>query len=66
MKFKLANKIVQDGTSRFASSHLGLFCLPMSHEKGARLIWVKTVALSTKLQITNKKVQHSAFNQRSC
>ena len=24
-----------------AASHLGLFCLPMSHKKDARLIWVK-------------------------
>ena len=23
-----------------AASHLGLFCLPMSHKKDARLIWV--------------------------
>ena len=29
--------------SRFAASHLGLFCLPMAHEKDARLtcVWVK-------------------------
>ena len=26
---------------RFASSDLVLHCLPMSHEKDARLIWVK-------------------------
>ena len=26
---------------RFAASHLGLFCLPMSHKRDARLIWVK-------------------------
>ena len=25
---------------RFAASHLGLFCLPMSHKKDVRLIWV--------------------------
>ena len=24
-----------------AASHLGIFCLPMSHKKDARLIWVK-------------------------
>ena len=24
----------------FTASHLGLFCLPMSHKKDARLIWV--------------------------
>ena len=36
----LANRIAPDGTPHFASSHLGLFCLPMSHKKDARLIWV--------------------------
>ena len=33
-----ANRIVPyAGTPRFAASHLGLFCLPMSHKKDARL-----------------------------
>ena len=41
MKFKVANRIVLDGTPRFAASHLVIFCLPMSHKKDARLIWVK-------------------------
>ena len=43
MKFMLAYRIAQDGTPRFAHavSHLGLFCLPMSHKKDARLIGVK-------------------------
>ena len=41
MKIKIANRIAPDGTPRFAASHLGLFCLPMSHQKDARLIWVK-------------------------
>ena len=27
----------------FAASHLGLFCLAVSHKKDARLIWVKVV-----------------------
>ena len=40
MKFMLANRIAPDGTAHFAASHLGLFCLPMSHKKDARLIWV--------------------------
>ena len=40
MKFMSANRIAPDGTPRFAASHLGLFCLPMRHEKDARLIWV--------------------------
>ena len=38
MKFLLANRIAPDGTPRSAASHLGLYCLPMSHEKDARLI----------------------------
>ena len=41
MKFIKANRIGPDGTPRSAASHLGLFCLPMSHKKDARLIWVK-------------------------
>ena len=41
MKFMKANRIAPDGTPRFAASHLGLFCLLMSHKKDARLIWVK-------------------------
>ena len=42
MKFMLTNRIASDGTPRFAASHLGLFCLPMSHKKDARLVWVQT------------------------
>ena len=38
MKFLLANRIAPDGTPRSAASHLGLFCLPMSHKKDARFI----------------------------
>ena len=37
MKFLCANRIAPDGTPRFAASHLGLFCLPMSHKRDARL-----------------------------
>ena len=33
MKFVSANRIAPDGTPRFAASHLGLFCLSMSHKK---------------------------------
>ena len=36
MKFPEANRIAPDGTPRSAASHLGLFCLPMPHEKDAR------------------------------
>ena len=38
MKIKIANIITPDGTPRFAASHLGLFCLPLFHEKDARLL----------------------------
>ena len=40
MKFLFANKIDPDGTPRSAALHLGLYCLPMSHKRGARLIRV--------------------------
>ena len=33
MKIKIANRIASDGTPPFAASHLGLFCLPMSHKR---------------------------------
>ena len=38
MKLLLANSIAPDGTPRSAASHMGLYCLPMSHKKDARLI----------------------------
>ena len=37
MKILNANRIAPDGTPRFAASHLGLFCLPMSHKWDDRL-----------------------------
>ena len=37
MKFLCANRIAPDGTPRSAASHLGLYCLPMSHKKDVRL-----------------------------
>ena len=40
MKMKYANRKVPDGTPHFSASHLGLLCLPMSHKKDVRLIWV--------------------------
>ena len=40
MKFMYANKIAPDEPLHCAASHLGLFCLSMSHKKDARLIWV--------------------------
>ena len=38
MKFLCANRIAPDGAPRSAASHLGLYCLPMSHKRDARLI----------------------------
>ena len=38
MKFSYATRIAPDGTPRFAASHLGLYCLPMPHNKDGRLI----------------------------
>ena len=38
---RIANRIAPNGTPRLAASYLGLFCLPLSHKKDARLIWVK-------------------------
>ena len=46
MKFIKANRIALDGTPRIAASHLGLFCLPMSHKKNTRLIWIKLISTS--------------------
>ena len=43
MNFPQANRKVPDGTPHFAASHLGLFCLPMSHKKDVRLKRVKLV-----------------------
>ena len=37
LKFLCANRKAPDGTPRSAASHLGLFCLPMSHKKYAML-----------------------------
>ena len=37
MKILKANRIAPDGTPRSAASHLGLFCLPMSHKRDVRL-----------------------------
>ena len=42
IKFVKTNRIAPDGTLRYAASHLGLFCLPMSHIKDVRLVWVNT------------------------
>ena len=38
MKIMKARRIATDRMPRFAASHLGLFCLPTAHKKGARFI----------------------------
>ena len=43
MKIMSANRMAQHGTPRFAATHLGLFCLLMSHKKDTRLIWVYNI-----------------------
>ena len=40
-----ANRIAPDVTPRFAASHLGLFCLPLPHNKDARRRWVNNYIL---------------------
>ena len=50
MKFMPANRIAPDGMPHFAASHLGLFCLPMSHKKDTRLISVCTISKSVILK----------------
>ena len=37
IKFLQANRIAPDWMPRSAASHLGLYCLPMSHKKDTRL-----------------------------
>ena len=45
MKILCANRMAPDGTPRSAASHLGLFCLPMSHKRDARLKRVKCLCV---------------------
>ena len=39
----LANSGDPDQTPRCAASDLGLHCLPLSHKKDARVIWVELI-----------------------
>ena len=58
MKIISINRIAPDGTLCFAVSHLGLICLPMSHEKDARHIWVKLVCCSNALALKGNPFSH--------
>ena len=45
MNFFQANRIAPDGTPHSAASHLGLYCLPMSHKNDASLIQVQELTI---------------------
>ena len=51
MKIMSANRIASDGTPPLTASHMGLICLPMSHKKDARLIWVNDGLFLNRLMI---------------
>ena len=57
MKRNKANRIAPDGTPRFAASHLGLFCLPMSNKKDVRLIWVNKMLSKSNFTSPNYSYQ---------
>ena len=61
MHFLSAKRIAPDGTPRFAASHLGLFCLPMSHKKDTRCIWVKN---SENIQKKENGLDRSVSNNK--
>ena len=44
MKIYKANRIAIDGIPRLAASHLELFCLPLSHKKDARPLYIFIVS----------------------
>ena len=46
----VTNSGESDQLQRFAGSNLVLHCLPMSHKKDARLIWVKLID-STRIHV---------------
>ena len=43
----VSNSADPDQMPHFEASDLGLHCLPMSHKKDARLIWVNSIFLTT-------------------
>ena len=57
-----ANSGDPDQTPLFAASDLGLYCLPMSHKKDARLIMVNTVQNhNVKIQIHDRECMVFCF-----
>ena len=57
MKITLANIIAPEGTPHFAASHLGLFCLPMSHKRTPGLYRINRIALFMALQFFQREYE---------
>ena len=64
IKMHVANRIAPDGTPRFAASHLGLLCLPMSHKKDTRLIWLSAVIFKRFEWFSLIDLQYYTYNVR--
>ena len=62
MKNIKGNRIAPDGTPRFAASHLGLFCLPMSYKKNARLKYINHFPGRSHAAIISKDPSLSHFS----
>ena len=58
MKFMSGNRIVPDRTPPFAASHLGLFCLPMSHKRTPGLYGLIDITLIHMIDF-KKKIFHA-------
>ena len=63
IKIISANRIASDGMPHFAASHLGLFCLPMSHKKDARVKSKHKIANTVPVQL--KKYTVIEYNESS-
>ena len=56
MKSLFANRIAPDGTPQSVASHLGLYCLPMSHKKDARLTVYNITPIDNSIQQMSRLV----------
>ena len=59
MKNKVANRIAPDGTPHFAASHLGLFCLPMSHKRTPGLYGLYGLSMLAIFMVTGSFISHN-------
>ena len=57
-----ANSGEPDQTPRFAVSTLILHCLPMSHKKNARLIWVNKTFLNNGVRVNTCILKENLFH----